>query len=96
MKQPYDENGRKVTRNCPNPDCSGTLQYVGNGTWECDGLVDPNDPDKELDACAFSHQDGDPYNASAEQYSIWAASKGKFGYSTVTGQQTALEQRVAK
>ena len=96
MKQPYDEQGRKVSRDCPNPDCCGTLQDIGNAIWECDGLVDPNDPNKELEACAFTHQDGEPYNASGEQYAIWAASKGKFGYSAITGQQSALEQRVTK
>lgn len=96
MRQPYDERGRKVSMECTNPDCCGTLQYAGNGTWECDGLVDPNDPNKELDACAFTHQDGEPYNASAQQYATWAASNGKFGYSTITGQHSALELRVAK
>lgn len=93
MKQPFDELGRKVTRVCPNPDCSGMLQHVGDGTWECDGLVDPNDPDKELLACAFTHQDGEPYNASAKQYATWAASKGRFGYAPQTGQRTQVEHR---
>lgn len=96
MKQPYNEKGHKVTRSCPNPDCSGTLQNMGNGSWECDGLVDPNDPNQELEACAFSHQDGEPYNSSPEQYSVWAAAKGKFGYGTMTGQRVAAQQRVTK
>lgn len=64
MKQPYDERGRKVVKACPNPDCCGTLQHQGDGLWECDGLVDPNDQQKELEACAFSHQDGEPYNTT--------------------------------
>jgi hypothetical protein len=96
MKQPYDERGKKVSRACPNPDCYGTLQDMGNGNWECDGLVDPNDPNKELEACTFTHQDGEPYNASAKQYATWAVSKGKVGYSPITGQQSALEQRITK
>ena len=95
MKQPYDERGRMVSGNCPNLDCGGTLQDAGDGNWECDGLVDPGDPNKELEACAFSHQDGTPYNATPEQYSVWAVAKGKIGYSVITGQKIPVEQRVA-
>jgi len=96
MKKPYDESGRIVSVNCPNQDCCGTLQYVGGGSWECDGLVDPGDPNKDLDACAFSHQNGEPYNATLEQYSVWAAATGKVGYSGITGAKVPVEQRVIK
>lgn len=80
-QQPYDEKGRKVSRLCPNLDCDGTLQpeidpLTNKTRWCCDGLVDPNDTNKELEACMFSHVDGEPYNASAETYAAWMAQKG--------------------
>lgn len=78
MKQPYDDKGHFVSRECPNPDCDGTLQYEVDpltkvGIWRCDGLVDPNDPNKELEACDFSHTDGEPYTATPEQFVAHAA-----------------------
>jgi hypothetical protein len=78
MKLPYDERGRKVSTACPNPDCSGTLQHQGYGFWTCDGLIDPNDPDKELETCEFTHQDGEPHNATTERHNAWAKARGKF------------------
>lgn len=82
-QQPYDEKGRKLSRLCPNPDCSGTLQLekdtlTGREVWQCDGLVDPNDPSQELQACEFSHIDGEPYNATPEQYVAWAKAHGRW------------------
>jgi hypothetical protein len=66
MTNPRDDKGHFVPRACPNPDCSGILQAEhepGTGlVWRCDGLIDPNDPNKELEACEFSHIDGQPYN----------------------------------
>lgn len=57
---PYDENGRFVPRDCPV--CGdGKLQYTARLTWECDGLCDPNDTQKELQTCAFDHIDGQQY-----------------------------------
>lgn len=76
MKQPYDENGRQVPCICPNPDCSGYLQYQGNSLWTCDGLVDPNDLNKELQPCDFSHTDGQPYNATIERYNERTTKRG--------------------
>ncbi len=69
MSQPYDDKGRKVSRACPNPDCDGTLQHdldlmTGRSVWRCDGLVDPGGPDKELQACTFSHTDGEPISVT--------------------------------
>lgn len=83
-QQPYDDRGRRVSKACPNPDCDGTLQpesvrdlqsgkLIGKTLWRCNGLVDPNDPDKELQACEFSHMDGDPYTATPEQFIALAA-----------------------
>lgn len=58
---PYDDKGRFVPLNCPLPECgSGTLRYQGNGVWECDGLIDPDHPDKPLEACWYFHRDGKP------------------------------------
>lgn len=60
---PRDERGRFVPTTCPLPDCTpGHLKYEGGGHWRCDGLLDPNDPNKELEACWFFHIDGEPRN----------------------------------
>lgn len=62
MKLPYDNRGRFVPLACRNPDCgNGTLRLEENGMWECDGLMAPNDPSKELEVCTYSHFDGDPW-----------------------------------
>ena len=61
-RHPYDDRGRFVPLDCPNPACgSGRLVYEGHGVWECDGLVDPGSTDKELEVCTFDHFDGEPY-----------------------------------
>jgi len=58
---PRDENGRFVTLACPVKNCGGKLVYQGSRTWECDGLIDPDDPNKEPEACGFDHIDGLEY-----------------------------------
>jgi hypothetical protein len=59
---PRDDRGRFVPLDCPNPLCgAGRLQYEGNGLWQCDGLADPNDLNKELECCPFHHWDDEPY-----------------------------------
>lgn len=57
---PRDERGRFVPVACPDCGC-GSLRAEGSGSWICDGLADPDDADKPLEACTFSHQDGDRY-----------------------------------
>jgi len=60
--RPYDDRGRFVPLRCRNPDCIGTLVHESDGWWECNGLVDPGDPSKELECCSgFDHFDGDLY-----------------------------------
>ena len=56
---PRDNNGRFVPKKCPV--CGGTLEYEGHGVWACDGLVDPETTDKELECCPFDHFDGEIY-----------------------------------
>jgi hypothetical protein len=61
---PRDDKGHFVPLDCPNPLCGGRLQrneMYGHEIWTCDGLVDPEDDHKELQACEFSHRPGDPY-----------------------------------
>lgn len=64
QKRPYDDKGRFVPLACPDPECDGNLVYESDprfgGHWRCNGLVDPNDPTKELDACTRTHFDGEP------------------------------------
>jgi len=56
---PRDDLGHFVGKECP--ECgNGKLVYEGNGHWRCDGLADPEDDNKPLDACAYQHDDGDP------------------------------------
>ena len=67
MPNPRDDKGRFVPLDCPNPLCSGRLQQdheFGREVWTCDGLVDPEDDNKELEACTFAHVPGDPYQPS--------------------------------
>lgn len=59
--RPYDDRGRFVPLKCRNPACDGKLVYMGHRSWECDGLIDPGDPNKELECCSgWDHIDGDP------------------------------------
>lgn len=59
---PYDERGRAISCDCPK--CGyGRLQYTRFKTWECDGLMDPEDVNKELQPCTFVHFDGERYQA---------------------------------
>lgn len=56
--KPFDAKGRYVPLNCP--ECgNGTLRHQGGGSWSCDGLADPEHPDKPLEACTYSHENGD-------------------------------------
>jgi hypothetical protein len=56
---PRDDLGHFVGKECP--ECgNGKLVYEGNGHWRCDGLADPEDENKPLDACTYQHDDGDP------------------------------------
>lgn len=57
-RRPYDDNGRFVPIKCELCD-AGSLRHMGNGFWSCDGLLDPEDADKELQACPAFHQDGE-------------------------------------
>src|SRR5688572_3688054 len=66
-KFPRDDQGRSVPRACPVCDC-GVLQYEGDGFWRCDGLADPDDTNKELQACTFTHEDGKPYQHSTLRF----------------------------
>lgn len=59
--RPYDWKGRFIPLACPVPSCGGRLLHEGDGIWECDGLIDPDDPNKELEVCTYSHRDGDPW-----------------------------------
>jgi hypothetical protein len=60
--RPFDNRGRFIPLDCPLPECSaGKLYYEGDGIWECDGLADPGSTDKELEACAYAHRNGDPW-----------------------------------
>lgn len=71
---PRNDRGRFVPLDCPDPNCgAGRLvyepeHYALGGTvpvWRCDGLVDPCDTSKELQACEFTHIDGNPYPAKS-------------------------------
>ena len=63
ITMPRDENGRFVPLACPVPTCGGTLRYQGHRSWECDGLVDPENPNR---LWAVS---GAPYgNSTAQNY----------------------------
>ena len=55
---PRDNKGRFVPRACPICD-NGHLQPDGDGYWRCDGLLDPEDENKELEPCLYTHHDGD-------------------------------------
>ncbi len=63
MRRPYDDRGRFVQLECADKNCDGKLVYEADarfgGHWRCDGLVDPNDDRKELQACPRTHFDGD-------------------------------------
>ena len=51
MANPRDDQGRFIPLACDDPDCDGRLMREQDG-WRCNGLVDPNNPNKELQACA--------------------------------------------
>lgn len=54
---PRDQRGRFMSRDCP--ECEGgTLHYEGDGMWRCYGLRDPDDVNKPLEACPYTHSDG--------------------------------------
>lgn len=58
-ERPHDDKGRFVSTKCNLCDC-GELRHEGDGHWRCDGLLDPEDPDKELEPCHAYHDDGEP------------------------------------
>lgn len=67
-KRPIDSHGRFVSRRCP--ECGdGTLQleradsaiYGTSFDWACDGLVDPENPNVELQACSYQFRHGDKF-----------------------------------
>lgn len=65
-ERPYDERGRFVPLACPHLGCDGKLVrevHHGWACWRCDGLIDPDDVSKPLDACEFQHVDGERYEA---------------------------------
>ena len=54
---PRDKNGQFISKQCP--ECDGTLQPekcrdFGNISWCCDGLIDPENTDLELQPCMYS------------------------------------------
>lgn len=57
---PRDMRGRMLSRNCPDPNCGGRLQWepdtmragAGGGSWRCDGLTHERD-DGPLEACTY-------------------------------------------
>lgn len=55
---PRLKNGRFAPRDCPECQC-GTLQYQEPGFWECDGLVDPENNQAELEPCHYGILDGE-------------------------------------
>jgi hypothetical protein len=58
IERPRDNHGRFVPTACEL--CGdGSLKHQGSGHWTCDGLIDPEDPNKELQACPGHHFDGD-------------------------------------
>lgn len=48
------ETGRFIKTECPDLNCDGHLEYEGDYFSRCNGLVDPNDETKELQACEYS------------------------------------------
>lgn len=60
--RPRDDKGHFIPLDCPRWQCGcGKLRHEGRGYWKCDGLADPEDVNKPLVECSFSHFDGDPY-----------------------------------
>ena len=50
--RPRLKDGRFVSTDCPVCGC-GTLQQETPNEWRCDGLRDPEDQNKELEACEY-------------------------------------------
>lgn len=64
MPTPRDNKSHFIPLYCPNPLCGGRLQHnrmYDQEIWTCDGLVDPEDVNKELQPCEVSHVPGSPY-----------------------------------
>lgn len=57
-----DNSGRFRPRVCPV--CGDPLVMEthadGSVTWRCDALLDPEDDDKELEACPYETRSGEP------------------------------------
>lgn len=65
-KRPIDDKGRFVPLTCPDINCGGELRLeadpmTGALVWRCDGLIDPCDDNKPLEACSFTHWQGEAY-----------------------------------
>jgi hypothetical protein len=58
-RHPRDNKGQFVPLKCELCGC-GALRHDGSKTWRCDGLLDPEDPNKKLEACWGYHFDGEP------------------------------------
>ena len=61
MRLPRDDKGRFVPLDCPNCGCGRLRLEDTRGVWECDGLMDPEDPSKELEVCTYAHFDRDQW-----------------------------------
>lgn len=60
-RRPRDDHGHFVPLECPVSGCDGKLVHEGDGIWQCNGLVDPDDENKQLEACRYAHFDGERY-----------------------------------
>lgn len=56
--RPRLKDGRFISSDCPACGC-GTLRQEAPNEWRCDGLRDPEDPNKELEACEYGIYDGE-------------------------------------
>lgn len=52
-------NGRFISNRCAADNCEGLLQQVAPTRWECDGLVDPENSQQELQCCHVDVVDGE-------------------------------------
>ena len=58
--KPRLRSGRFISSACP--ECgNGTLRQEGDG-WRCDGLIDPENPAAELEACRMAVVGGVAYS----------------------------------
>lgn len=50
--RPRDKTGRFIPIVCP--ECSSGDMVLEDGFWRCNGLADPGDDSKPLEACSYS------------------------------------------